>query len=347
MPRFAGVSAGSVVDNQNALIASTLPRLSKEVADNFFKDLPFFFWMRNKGRIKPWDSGESYEVPLMVAGNAYARAYEDYELLDVGPPDGFKNAVYMRAKYRVPIMYAATTLSANSGRAQIYNLIEKLKMQATKSLEKALNDDLLGASSTGTDPSNAGNANKLTSLFYMIEKAAYASQDSIIGGILKYDSEAQDYWVNQYTALVESSDLLSGLRANVIACTDGSDGPDLGLCDSESYQEIEDAVFDKRRFVNAEAANFGFSNVVYNGVTYMYDKKIPNEGGNASAEGTTFHINSDHLYIAVCTDRNFQVIPPEYDVNQDLYLGAVITHMQLICDNMKRQGVVDGTAYFA
>lgn len=340
MPRFtnATVGTGTVIANQNALVASTLPKLSSEIADNIFTDLPFFFWIRNKNKVKAWDTGESLEVPLMYEENPYAGAYDDYQLMDAGPPQGFGNAVYMRAKYRVPIMYAATTLSANSGRAQIYNLIDKLKMQATKSLEKVINTDLWRAD--GTD---ASSTTKITNIPYIIEADLAASQDSTVGGIIK---DTYTWWRNQYTNGTGSTadGVLSFLRANVVACTDGNDAPDLGLCDSESYLEIEDEAFDKRRFVNADAADFGFANVVYNGVTYMYDKSIDAlVTGDSVGDGLTYHINSDHLYVAVCTDRNFQVIPPTYDVNQDCYLGAVITHMQVVADKMSSLGVVKGT----
>lgn len=340
MPRFtdATIGQGTVIANQNALVASTLPKLSSEVADNVFTDLPFFFWIRNKNKVKAWDSGESLEVPLMYGENEYAGPYDDYELLDTGPPQGFGNAVYIRAKYRVPIMYAATTFSANSGRSQVYNLIDKLKNQATKSLEKVINTDLWRA-----NDSNPTDMRRITSIPYIIETET--SQVSTVGGILKSNS-SYSWWNNKYTDGTGSTTdgVLSYLRTNVVACTDGNDSPDLGICDSTSYLQIENEAFDKRRFVNADAADFGFANVVYNGVTYMYDKTIDNlVAGDSVGGGLTYHINSDHMYLAVCTDRNFQVIPTEYDVNQDIYLGAIITHMQVIVDNMQRLGVVEGT----
>jgi hypothetical protein len=336
MPRFADIATGGIIANQNALVASTLPKLSSEVADNVFNNLPFFMWIRSKNRVKPWDTGESMEVPLMYGTNEYAGAYDDYELLDTGPPSGFGNAIFMRAKYRVPILYAATTLSANSGRAQIYNLIENLKMQAQKSLEKVMNDDLMRA-----DGTNDNDSKRLTNIAYMIEDKT--AQDHIVGGISKSTNE---WWRNQYTGSSSSgdADVLDTLRTNVVACTDGNDAPDLGLCDSTSFLKIESLAFDKRRFVNAAAANLGFQNIVYNGVTYMFDKNLDDICMTSSVEGgITFHINSDHMYVAVCTDRNFQVIAPQYDVNQDCYLGAIIAHMQVIVDKMSCHGVVTGT----
>lgn len=348
MPRFtdASIGKGTVLSSQNALLASTLPKLSSDIADQVFTDLPFFFFLKNKNKVKPWDSGESLEVPLMYKKNQYAAAYDDYELMDAGPPSGFGNAVYMRAKYRVPIMYSATTLSANSGRAQIYNLIDKLKMQATKSLEAVINDDLMRQ-----DGTNDTDSKRITGLNYIIEcnTKGDGSQNNTVGGILKSTLSSDDYWWdNQYkdisTSISDADGVLSALRENVVACTDGNDSPDLGLCDSTSYLEIESEAFSKRRFVNADMADAGFANVVYNGCTYTYDKNINDwVTGDSVGDGYTFHINSDHLYIAVCTDRNFQVIPPQYDLNQDCYLGAVITHMQLISDKNSALGVVKGT----
>jgi hypothetical protein len=338
MPRFAGAASGTVLDAQNALVASTLPKLSREVADQVFKDLPFFFWIRHKNKVMPWSGGESIEIPLMYGKNEYAGPYDDYELVDTGPPSGFGNAVFIRAKYRVPIMYAATTFSANSGREQIYNLINKLKTQATKSLEDVINDDLMRE-----DTVNDGETKRITGLNYVIEALAGASQDNYVGGI---DKNSYSWWRNKFKDGTSSTSdgVASLLRENVIDCTDGNSSPDLGLMDSDSFLALETELYDKRRFVNAAAADFGFDNIVYNNVTYMYDKNIDDWVSNPSvADGYTFHINSDHLYIAVCTDRNFQVIAPEYDFNQDCYLGGIITHLQLICDKMSAHGVVTGT----
>lgn len=346
MPRFSGITDGTVLSNQNLLVATTFPKMQREIVDNFFTQTPFFFWMRQKNRIRQWNGGESYEARLMYAANPYAAAYSDYEVASVGPATGFGNAVYQRAKYRVPIMYAGSTLDANSGEAAVANLVTDLKEQAQKSLVKVLNDDLLD--------SQVGNAavdfTKLTSLYRIIEREAAASQEQIIGGITKYTNS---WWVNQYLLHdgVEA-DYLEDVRRNAIACADGNDGPDMGLCDETSYAKLEDQAFAKRYFTNADVADFGFQNVLYNGCTYMLDKNVDNDDDadgtpNESGEGSIFHINSKYLYLAISPGYNFKIIPPEYDPMQDAWVGFVYVHLQVIATNLARQGVVAGTAYTA
>lgn len=349
MPRFSGITDGSVLASQNLLVATTLPKMQREIVDTFFKQTPFFFWMRSKNRIRQWSGGESYEARLMYGKNPYASAYNDYEVANVGPATGFGNAVYQRAKYRVPIMYAGSTLDANSGDAAIANLVEDLKTQAQKSLVDLINGDFLN-SQVGD---SAVDFSKITSLYRIIERELETDQEQIIGGIAKDKNGTYPFWYNQYTSHAgTATNLLPDIRKNAIACADGTDGPDLGLCDETTYAKLEDQAFAKRYFTNADVADFGFQNVLYNGCTYMLEKGVTNDDdndgtANESTEGSVFHINSKYLFLAVSPGYNFKVIAPQYDPMQDLWIGFIYVHLQAIATNLQRQGVVKGTAYTA
>ena len=106
MARFSGVAAGTVPASTNALVAT-----------------PFFWWMREGGRVKSWDGGDSLEIPIMYDENPYARAYRPYEVMDVGPPQGITVATYTLARYRIPLMYDAMTAQSNAGDSQVVNLV--------------------------------------------------------------------------------------------------------------------------------------------------------------------------------------------------------------------------------
>src|SRR5574340_410826 len=138
MPRFASsvVASGTIPANVNALIATTLPKVAPSIADNFFNATPFFWWMKDKGRMTVYDGGESIELPIMYDENPNAKAYDNYEVMDATPPQGIGTSVWKMAHYRVPIMYARSTAAANKGDSAVVNLIDALKQQAELSLTK-------------------------------------------------------------------------------------------------------------------------------------------------------------------------------------------------------------------
>ena len=71
MARFSGVAAGTVPANTNVLVSTTLPKLQRQIVDQFFEATPFFFWIREKNRTKPWEGGDTLEVPLLYGDVAF------------------------------------------------------------------------------------------------------------------------------------------------------------------------------------------------------------------------------------------------------------------------------------
>ena len=337
MPRFASsvVSAGTLPANINALIATTLPKVAPSIADNFFNATPFFWWMKDKGRTTVYDGGESIELPLMYDENPNAKAYDNYEVMDATPPQGIGTSVWKMAHYRVPIMYARSTAAANKGDSAVVNLIDALKQQAELSLTKCINTDLFTTSRTVN--------NKLVySMYQLIDETASASQTLVIGGISR---NTYTWWKNQYvTAISASATIDNAIRSLFSQCSDGAEHPDLGLCDDITYWRLEAKLSTAVRYVNQRAADFGFTNMTYRGMTIMEDKSVLSDGGDADGDGTLFMINSKYLKPYIGSDANFKVIPPEYEKWQDAYVGAILVDLQVCGNNFRRQGVAKGTA---
>lgn len=338
MPRFASsvVSAGTIPANVNALIATTLPKVASSIADNFFNATPFFWWMKDKGRMTVYDGGESIELPIMYDENPNAKAYDSYEVMDATPPQGIGTSVWKMAHYRVPIMYARSTAAANKGDSAVVNLIDALKQQAELSLTKCINANLFSTSRTVD--------NKLIYSMYQLidETSASASQNLVIGGISR---GTYTWWKNKYVTAISASHTVDNcVRALYSDCSDGSDHPDLGLCDDMTYWRLEAKLATSIRYVNQRAAEFGFSNMTYQGVTIMVDKSILSDGGDDAGDGSLFLINSKYLKPYIGSDANFRVIPPEYEKWQDAYVGAILVDIQVAGNNFRRQGVIQGTA---
>lgn len=340
MPRFSSavVAAGTIPANINALIATTLPKVQPSIVDNFFQATPYFWWMKDKGRAAVYDGGESIEIPIMYDENPNAKAYDAYEVMDATPPQGIATTVWKMAHYRVPIMYSRTTAAANKGDSAVVNLIDALKQQAELSLTRCINTDLFTTSRTVN--------NKLIySMYQIVDATATSASNLIIGGISR---TTYTWWKNKWASIATaagSSGLADAVRNLYSQCSDGSDHPDLGLADAETYWHLESKLATSIRFVNQRAAEFGFDNMTYQGMTIMQDKAISAtliEGG-----GAMFLLNTKYSKLHIGSDANFKIITPEYEKWQDAYVGAILVDIQQTCSNCRRNGVIQGGAHLA
>ena len=192
MARFSGGAAGTVPASTNVLVATTLPKLQKQVVDNFFQATPFFWYIREKNRAKTWEGGDTLEIPVLYDENPMARAYQSYEVMDCKPPQGITTTIWSLAHYRVPLMYSRQTADANRGESQIVDLIDALKEQANLSLVRAINTDLFSES--------AQQATKINSLYHVIEENAATAQTNVVGGVSK---STYSWWRHQHKAIGE------------------------------------------------------------------------------------------------------------------------------------------------
>lgn len=342
MARFSGLSGGTVPASTNVLVSTTLPKLQKSVVDNFFTATPFFFWFREKNRVSTWDRGDTLEIPIMYDEAPGAKSYLTYETLDVKPPQGITTSIWTLSKYRIPIMYSRSMANANRGESAVVNLIATLKDQAQMSLVRAVNSDLFADIAT-----SAQSTQDINSLYHLIEEYSAATMTSKAGGISK---ATYTWWRHQYTSVgsvkaAANYGIKEAIRELYMNCSNGSDTPDLALCDDYTYINLEDKLQTAVRFVNPRAVDWGFENVTYKGMTIMYDKSIGDDGHDADGDGTLWLLNTKYLQLWVGADANFRIVPPEWDFKQDCYLGGILVDLQVTCSNMARQGILQGGAW--
>lgn len=337
MARFSGVAGGTVPANTNVLVSTTLPKLQKTVVDQFFSATPFLWFIREKNRVKPWEGGDTLEIPLMFNENVMAKDYQTYETMDLKPPEGITTSIWGMVHYRVPIMYSRSMAAANRGASAIVDLIGTLRDQARLSLSKYINTDLFVESGFSTT--------KINSIYHLVEENTAASQAQICGGI---DKGTYTWWRHQYKTIASASPgIMAAIRELYVNCGDGNDTPDLGLCDDYSYINLEDKLQTAVRFVNPRAVDWGFENVTYKGMTIFFDKSINDDAHDGDGDGTFFMLNTKYLNLYIGTDANFRIVPPEWDFKQDAFVGGILVDLQLVCSQMRRQGVLVGGAYAA
>lgn len=339
MARFDGVAAGTVPASVSSLIAVTLPKLQKTVVDQFFDSTPFFKYLRTKGRARSWDGGDTMEIPLLFNQNPMAKAYQSYEPLDAKPPEGITTSVWALTKYRVPLLYSRSMMAANAGESAIVDLISALRDQASKSLVRKINADLWSE--------DTQNPIEVTSMYGMLEESTAASQTAAPGGISK---STYTWWRHNYDTCSSASagsalGVLPKFRRLHMACSDNGETPDLAICDDFTYTNTEDILQTAVRYTNQDSPNWGFDSIGYKGVTIMHDPTLNADGANGDGDGSLFLLNTDFISLYIGSNANFKMIAPEYDKRQDCYLGVTLVDLQLVCNQMRRQGVLTGAAF--
>jgi hypothetical protein len=74
----------------------------KQLADNIFNSIPFYWWIQNKGAKELVDGGESIVVPLLYAVNSTVAAYSGYEVINTTPLENFLGGVKLRYLLEYP-----------------------------------------------------------------------------------------------------------------------------------------------------------------------------------------------------------------------------------------------------
>lgn len=159
--------------------SATRRTLRPERVDNYFEEYPTLKTLRQSGMRISDRGGKEISVILETSGGS-ATAFDKYDTLDKSPVDPFETAHYKRRYYAVPIILSDTENWENSGEEQIFDLLEALGQNATKSLLKAINEDIYSAQ-TGKN-------------ILGLQDLAADTSGATIGGI---DSSATTEWDNQ------------------------------------------------------------------------------------------------------------------------------------------------------
>lgn len=155
------VSNLSLTDQYDALLTTTLRNYRPTLVDNAFQDIPLYYWLKRKNLVKRKKGGYEIMVPLIYGHNNTVKHYSGYDLLDVTPQEGITTARYKWHSIAVSISISGDEEADNSGEHQLINLLEAKTMQAEKSLNTEINDNIHGVHGSlgntyGTDVGVAG-----------------------------------------------------------------------------------------------------------------------------------------------------------------------------------------------
>jgi hypothetical protein len=156
-----------------------------------------------------------------------------------------------------------------------------------------------------------------------------------VGGI---DRASNEFWRNHAkTSAVTAENIYAAMNEVYMACSRGSDRPDIIVADDELYATYEASLVPQQRFTNAKLAEAGFTNLKFKGADVIYDGGV---GGKCPA-GHMYFLNTEYLRLRPHKERNFKLIGGErMAINQDAIYKIIGWAGNLTMSNAQLQGVL-------
>jgi hypothetical protein len=281
-------------------IASTTLQLYEDsLADNATKTMALLDRLRRKGKVNPASGGRTIVQPLEVGLNTNGGWYSGADTLSTVPFQPFSAAEYAWKQAFVPVVWTGLEKLQNSGRAEVIDIIASRIANGRKSLY-----DLVAQASYADGTGFGGK--QMHGLGLMV---VASPSTGTVGGI---DRSTNTFWRNQTgtVAMATAANIASAnptpfliaVNQLAIACTRGTDRPDLWLADAIGYTRYLESLQPIQRITNEEMAGAGFTNLKYFGVGGSADFVLDN--GYCPAK-TVFALNTDYIYLRPHPDRNF------------------------------------------
>lgn len=306
------------------LYTTTWQNMKDSVKDQIFDATPFYFWMREKGKIDNVEGGRFITEPLRYAkndnvvwlGKGGAVSLNDGEFLTVAKFD-WRYLVASVVRFGVDDQQ-------NRGKNQIINLMNAKLDNARDSQVDTLETRLAagaGSQSTGMD-----------GLQLLV------ADDPTTGAVGGIDPSTYTWWRNQtknMTGLSFATNGISNMRTmlNNTRNNLNSDSPDLILSGQTPYEYYEDTVETRHRIIGSQKMlDAGFENLAYKGIPMVWSPSIATR---------MYFLNTNHLRLTIDPMLDFDMtdFKPIPDQPNDK-AAQIVTAIQLVTGRRRCQGVM-------
>ncbi len=316
--------AFTLTETLDNLYTTTWQLMKDKVRDQIFTATPFWFWMKEKGKLKAQEGHRYITEPLEYAKNDTITwlskggtvTLNDYEFLTTAKFDW----KYVAAS----IVRFGVDDQQNRGKAQIINLMNSKFNNTRNSLIDELETRLFGYNNaTGTYP-------------YGLRDLVLddPTADVTIGGV---NGNTYTWWRNKSkNATGKSFDTygVSYMRTMLNDCMNNRmmDAPDIIICDQTTYEYYEDELLTYKRIVNQKLGDAGFENQTFKGIPMVWSPQCSQR---------MYFLNTNFLNLVYDPAMNFDLtewkpIPDQVnDRAAQIVLAANLTVSRRLC-----QGVI-------
>lgn len=316
------------VPNLSEIATTTLERRSKKIRDNVSKNNAILMSLADKAE-EPVDGGRLLYEELSFQENPNGQWYSGYDTLNVSAADVLSAAEFNWKQYAVAVTMSGLEELQNSGEHAVLKLLAKRIEVAESTMANALSAGLYG---DGTG-SGGKEINGLD---------AAVPQDPTTGTYGGISRVTYPFWRSQLrdsAATPTSSTIYGEMLALYIACSRGTDTPNLIMSGGTIYQTYVASLQAQQRFTNPKLADAGFTTVKFMGADVVLDGGI---GGFATATDMYF-LNTKFLHWRPHSRRNMVPIGKKrYATNQDAMVEILGWAGNLTCSGAQFQGRLKG-----
>jgi hypothetical protein len=315
--------------NITELVSTTLRNQERMVADNVTNHNGLLRTLEDTGNIKNAGGGRDLTEPLLYNELA-TKFYDGFETFSIDTSqEVIDSAVYQWKQLG--------GFSFISGKVKIMN---REKWQVV-SLAEARVDALIAGlrNKTGLSLYGTGTAEGGKEFGGLRLLVADDPTTGVVGGI---DSAANPFWQNQTdvaTVATLPTTIQSRMNAMQLACTRGTDQPDLIMANGNLFTSYWESLQENARFTSSKLADAGFRTLEFVGTPVVYDAQCATDLTTAG-EGRMYFLNTKYLCFRKAAERWFateesrKVENADYDVIPNWTMG------NLTCNARFLQGVL-------
>lgn len=289
--------------NVSDIVATTIEKRSRKLADNVSKNNALLMRLKQKGRNNTFSGGRLIYEEMSFAQNGNAGFYSGYDLLPVQAQDVITAAQFDIKQAACPVVISGLEQLQNAGPEQMIDLLSSRMNVAEKTMMN------LVCGSIYSDGTGYG-GKEITGL----NAALPVTQTGTYGGI---NRATWTFWQNQVSNPTNKTTLLTDWNTLWAKLQRGMDRPDLIMVDSLVWGAYVASLQSFQRFTGStdEKTGFGFNSIKFMDADVVLDGGI---GGFCPAN-TAFFLNTDYIRLRTHSARNFVALSPNkrYSINQD------------------------------
>jgi hypothetical protein len=261
---------GTLTEALDNLYTSTWQNMKGTVQDQVFDALPFWFWLKEKGRMETVEGGRFLTEPLQYdksdsvkwIGRGGTAAMNDFQFLTMAKFDW---------RYLVgSVVRFGVDDQQNRGKNEIISLMNSKMENVKNALITEFETRLFAGLGTVTAGTTTADAAAFDGLQVLVPDSPAAAVSC--GGI---DPSVYTWWQNKATNATGKSFATYGISEMRTMMNDTSnnlkmDRPDIILSGQTPYEYYEDTVLPVYRISNNKLADMGFENLQFKGVPMMW-----------------------------------------------------------------------------
>lgn len=321
--------------NLSELVTTTLRDRQRTLADNVSKSNALLSTLNSRGNIDLVAGGRTIVRELEYAENSTFSYYSGYETLNISPSDVFSAAEYSWKQAAVNVSWSGLEgRIQNAGDAASIRLVASRIRNAERTMSNQIS---IGVYSDGT-----GSAGK--QITGLQSQVADAPSTGTVGGINRANFT---FWQNQnvtITSTDNTAELASDMRSLWMACSRGTDNPDLICTGATLYDLFWADMQSIQRVTNPNLGPKGFTSLEYRGVPVVLDGgqntgSATDWGGGISAT-RMYMLNTEYIFWSVHSQTNMVPMDQKMSINQDATVVPVLWAGNLTMSNAGLQGVI-------